>query len=265
MIKFTYQAYFDFIALLRSHRYEPMSFSAFDQLDQEEKTLGKYVMLRHDVDFDLGKALDMARLEHAQGISSAYLVLLTSPFYNLFGDTAQEQLREILSLGHEIGLHFDEKVYGKISREQMIDAVFKEADLVARALGQKEIALVSMHEPSRMQYMDPLDIHPLLNCYGKQFFKECKYLSDSRLHWREDGRSYVTTERYQHFQILTHPISYDHEERSTHEKLLGYLERSCHTRYQDMARNFVNLKEFVSEEDLPVFQKRRMEHLAERP
>jgi hypothetical protein len=48
----------------------------------------------------------MAELEHAAGISSTFFVLVDGQFYDPLQTEVVRQIRQIKSLGHEIGLHF---------------------------------------------------------------------------------------------------------------------------------------------------------------
>ncbi len=53
----------------------------FDKLYSSGK---RYLILRHDVDFSVDRALELAKIENNYGISSTYFFLLHSDFYNIF-------------------------------------------------------------------------------------------------------------------------------------------------------------------------------------
>ena len=64
------------------------------------------IALRHDIDHDLGVALDLARVEFDSGKHRAtYYILHTAPYCSdpLFLD----RLKQLVDYGHELGLHFD--------------------------------------------------------------------------------------------------------------------------------------------------------------
>lgn len=65
-------------------------------------------LLRHDIDADLAAASKMAHLEAELGISATYFLMWRSPFYNLMSRSSQLYAEKILSLGHHIGLHYDQ-------------------------------------------------------------------------------------------------------------------------------------------------------------
>ena len=56
----------------------------------------RVVILRHDIDYSLDKAVALAELERELGVSSTYFVLLTSEFYNLL---SKDNLSKISKIG----------------------------------------------------------------------------------------------------------------------------------------------------------------------
>ena len=61
------------------------------------------VVVKHDVEADMGKALEVARIERRHGISAVFYV---HSFF-LREIRASRQLMEITRLGHEVGYHYD--------------------------------------------------------------------------------------------------------------------------------------------------------------
>ncbi|HOR02693.1 MAG TPA: hypothetical protein PLM19_01655 [Candidatus Syntrophosphaera sp.] len=62
----------------------------------------KAAFLRHDVDKMPQNALDFARLEHEMGISASYYFRIVPQSFN------PKIIKEIASLGHEIGYHYED-------------------------------------------------------------------------------------------------------------------------------------------------------------
>ena len=61
-----------------------------------------------------------------------------------------------------------------------------------------------MHRPSRWVLEADLKIPGMVNSYGKEFFQDFKYVSDSRMRWREDVMKYAIEKAYPRLHILTH-------------------------------------------------------------
>lgn len=94
------------------------------------------VVLRHDVDRALPKAIRMAELEAAHGIRATYYVRMTE---GLFQPPALRHLRE---LGHEIGYHYEVLARAKGDLQQAI-ALF--AQELKRFRQIVPVDTVSMH------------------------------------------------------------------------------------------------------------------------
>ncbi|MBO5424652.1 MAG: hypothetical protein J6A25_03980, partial [Lachnospiraceae bacterium] len=105
-MKFTYDEYEKLVLLLREEQYVFCDYHSFDGLS-------KCVIMRHDVDMDLEKAVQLARLERTLGVKATYYVLISSDFYNIYSKRNIEMIKEIQSLGHTIGLHYDEQRYSE--------------------------------------------------------------------------------------------------------------------------------------------------------
>lgn len=68
---------------------------------------GKFVILRHDVDACAKCALKMAELEHAMGIQATYYFRIVSK------SNRPEVIKKIVSMGHEIGYHYEDLTLAK--------------------------------------------------------------------------------------------------------------------------------------------------------
>jgi len=241
-MEFTIDAYRQLLNLIRSKGY-PFCFY------HEADLLEKAVILRHDVDFSLDKAVEMAKLEHEMGIRSTYFILLTTDFYNVFSKRSYEKLNRILSYGHEIGLHFDEKRYEIHSIDNFKKYVELEATIIGNLLNI-DVKVVSMHRPSILVLDNDIQFDHLINTYSSKYFKKMKYLSDSRLSWREDPIATIESGRYKKLQILTHPFSYTTEYKSLETRIRDFLKKAIYDRYDYINENFTALNQVVRKEDI---------------
>jgi len=110
-------------------------------LMKDLKRTKRGIILRHDLDTEMDSALPVAQMEHGLGIKSSYFFLVTSRFYNLYCDHCRKILHEILSLGHEVGLHFDASIYPE---ERLEEAFGEERHILEVILKQKIYSLSSM-------------------------------------------------------------------------------------------------------------------------
>lgn len=235
-MEFTYEAYLKLIELIKENGYTITDYENYSRFN-------KAAILRHDVDLSIEKSLKMAKLEYDAEIQSTYFVLLTSPFYNLFSKESQDMIKEILSYGHNIGLHFDEVKYSEdnsCTKDSIKSFIFEEAYILERVTGEK-VKFVSMHRPSEKTLKSNYDLYPMINSYGNTFFNEFKYVSDSRRVWREDVNEIVKSGNHKNIQVLTHAFWYNEVEKSIEESITEFIESACFERYDGLKANITNL------------------------
>ncbi|KAA9005047.1 polysaccharide deacetylase family protein [Histidinibacterium aquaticum] len=177
-----------------------------------------FVLLRHDVEFSLDRALALARVEAEAGVTSSFFVQVTSDAYNPAGPQGREALEEIRSLGHRIGLHFH-----RHGLEALGPAHEREFDLqvaILEGILDRAIDRFSFHRPAPWQLALREDSYRgRINAYGPSFFdvspppRAIRYCSDSRRRWAH-GHPFDVTEEAR-VQILTHPCEWSDELRGT--------------------------------------------------
>ncbi len=241
-MKFTLQAYRDLLKLLRENNYSICDYYNYLNYD-------KFVILRHDVDFDLRKAAKFAKMESEMGVRSIYFILISSDFYNVLSLYNYNCVKEILSYGHEIGLHFDKTKYVGKDMKQIRAAIYEEIHLLEMIIGQK-VRTVSMHRPSKEMLESEMELDHVVNTYGRLFFKDIKYISDARMNWREDVESVVKNGESLKIQLLTHPFWYSETERTITENLKRFVLRASEERYKELGENLRDLGSVLSKEDL---------------
>lgn len=243
-MKFTYLDYINMIDKLKENNY---IFSDYQNFYNNQKV----VILRHDIDFTIDKALEMAKLEYNNGVSSSYFVLLCTDFYNVFSKISRKMLLEIKSLGHNIGLHFDETKYEINSNKELFkQKVISEINDLQSALNI-EINLVSMHRPSKWLLDENIILGGrVINTYSNRFFKEFKYVSDSRMNWRENILDIIQSNNYDKINILTHPIWYQQKQMSSKDILIEFISNQRCKMYNYLNDNLTNLNEIIKLQDI---------------
>lgn len=241
-MEFTYLAYKNLIRKLKDKNYKFCDYRNYTNKD-------KVVILRHDVDITLNKALEMAKLENLLGVSAYYFVLLSTDFYNVNSEKSLKILKEIRKLGGRIGLHFDEKKYNLKSKEDYIKYINYELNILSRVLEEK-IETVSMHRPSKDFLEMDLGIPNVINSYQKKFFNDFKYVSDSRMNWRENVEEIIDSEKYSQLHILIHPFWYSEKIESMEEKLEQFLKLAIKERYESLEDNIRDFEQIISKEKL---------------
>lgn len=168
---FSPASYAKLIAALRERGYEPRGYADADPR-------AKHLIVRHDVDYSLDAANNMAKQEAELGFASTYFVLLRTEFYSLLSAEGLAALRSIASYGHTIGLHFDAALYS----DNLEAAIAHECVQLETMLG-KPVTVLSFHRPAP-EFVGAQDrIGGRINAYGQKFVRDMGYCSDSRGAW----------------------------------------------------------------------------------
>jgi hypothetical protein len=203
----TYSNYKTLISTLK----KDYSFTCFSKVKYSNEPIHKKVLLRHDIDLSLEKALEMAEIEHELGVSAVYFLFLRSPFYNIFSGKEEKIIRRIIELQHYIGLHFDFAKYDNLTISQMSYQIKREIDFL-QDFYQVKLDGVSFHRPLSLDFFSRLELSNYPHSYEPVFVNNFKYLSDSRASWRFGHP--LECEEYQqkeNMHILVHPIWWNEE------------------------------------------------------
>lgn len=238
---FSYTGYVRLLSLLRQHAYETVDYHDYEGHP-------RCVILRHDIDTDLAQAVRFAELEEEFGVRSTYFVLLRTDFYNPASRTNLEKLRRIQALGHEIGLHFDEKAYPDGTAEETVTCILHERDILSSILGTP-VTTVSIHRPSKATLEADLQVPGMVNSYGKTFFHDFKYLSDSRHRWREPVEEIIQSGEYDRLHILTHAFWYHEKDESIETTVGRFLHSTNEKRYEQIIENITDHPLILKEDE----------------
>lgn len=241
-MEFTYEWYEKLLNSLKKNGYEFCDYLNYDKTN-------KAVILRHDLDTSLKKGLEIAKLENKIGVTSYYFILLSTDFYNINSKKSLQIIKEIKRLGGKIGLHFDETKYSLNSKEDYIKYVNYELEILSKILEEK-INVVSMHRPSKEFLEMDLEIENVVNSYQKKYFNDFKYVSDSRMNWRENVEEIIKSEKYKKLHILTHPFWYREKEETIERILEKFLKSSIEERYTQLEENVREFNKIISKEKL---------------
>lgn len=197
--EFTLDAYQE---LLKTALTSGYSFLAFH--DPERFGIDKVCLLRHDIDADLGAAVELAKIEANLGVRATYFLMLRSPIYNLMGRENTRLAQQVVGLGHWLGLHYDEGFYPdqRYTTEEWIDL---EAEILSNVFGQ-EIKVVSFHQPSEDVLSGKLRLNRFINTYDKNDLPEYFYISDSNMIWKHDPFDVFSHSLHPKLHLLIHPL-----------------------------------------------------------
>jgi hypothetical protein len=177
-----------------------------DMVDDNYDADSRNVIIRHDVDVDLDRALNFAREENKLGVQSTYFLLHSSRYFD-YSNEFSEKCQELIELGHNIGLHNDSLVqYFSRRKKDIQDHLNKPLDFLREngieirgtschgqrccyAAGYLNYEVWSEFDPSKNEGFEKEDI-PKVSLeefnleYETYFVDYDAYLSDSGKKWR---------------------------------------------------------------------------------
>ncbi|HYO91236.1 MAG TPA: hypothetical protein VEQ40_06350 [Pyrinomonadaceae bacterium] len=181
---------------------------AFLPFTLDERPVGKRIYLRHDVDYSLEMALELARINAALGVSATFCVLLRSQIYNLLSSWSLELVGQIHALGQQIGLHATtaESEVDEIEKELRADFDFARRNLPMMS----EVFCWHNPTPEVLKQSEPFErMAGLVNAYGERFTRDIAYFSDSNMRNSvEDFLRHVESGEHQAMQLLFHPFNW---------------------------------------------------------
>lgn len=244
---FSFRHYEEIIQLAKQ-KYDFFLFSNY--LSKRDNRERPRLYLRHDVDLSLEKALAMAKVDKNNDVISTFFIRFDSLYYNVFTPEFRSIIQEILSFGHQVGVHFDDqsnRVANNLDFDKSIDKIKIQIGLLSEYFNIQPV--VSFHRPGDVWFGKDLFTYGLISTYSDVFFNKTKYLSDSRGAWKEGCvcKYLQQNNSGRDLQILTHPIWWDNESKIAatvlsdflNDKLL-HLDSQMANEFEVYSRRFLN-------------------------
>lgn len=198
------------------------------------------LILRHDIDFDIGYAYKLSLLEDQLGVKATYFFLMHSKSYNILERTHLDQIRSIMSRGHHVSIHFDPTLYQDIE-----EGLQKEKEIFEKVFGVK-VRCISIHRPSDYFLNNANEICGVRHTYQPTYFKQIKYFADSQGHFRYG--SPFDSEEFKNkdtIQLLIHPIWWVTKGSGPLSKLQEFLDYRIDGFKEHMALNCKPYKKYL--------------------
>jgi len=203
------------------------------------------VVMRHDVDLSLDYAVKLAELESQESIKTVYYVLVCSEFYNIMTPASRVALKQILDLGHEVGLHFDASIYNHQAVELESIAAL-ECNLLESITGEP-VRTISFHRPAKQFQGRPGNFAGRIHTYQPKFFSEIDYCADSTGCWRfGHPLDRDSVKQGKAIQVVTHPIWWNPDlSLNTIGKIEDFRRNREHFLRRELGRNLTPYAEYL--------------------
>lgn len=212
-MEFTIAAYSELVSAAAA-RYRFLRFA-------ESPTEGEAALWRHDIDFSPQRALALAGVEAASGVRATYFVQVSSRYYSIFEPEIAAILRQIVSLGHDIGLHFDAEVCAHQAAPDYDRRIAFEAG-VLEEVSETSVASFTLHNPTTLVgvSLDEPYRAGLVNGSCSELRANYAYCSDSNGLWRYRSLAEMIADpTISRLYALTHPEWWQSEPMPPRQRL----------------------------------------------
>ena len=204
---FSYNEYKNIINLVKTH------LPIVDFSEITKNGMNKFCVLRHDIEFSIDRAYELAKIEKDLGVVSTYTVQLRNNTYNALSEKNIELIRKIKDLGHHIGLHQNPPL---MEKEMLGNYIMTDIQILEHFYGF-EIDRFAFHRPKKEYLASYVMLEDKINCYDKKFFHyfdekpdklDVLYISDSNHKWKFGYPLDFDLSKIDKLQLLTHPYSW---------------------------------------------------------
>ena len=176
----------------------------------------KFILMRHDVEYSVERAYDLAKVESSMDFTSTFFFQWTNNSYNILSRKNKDLIKDMHERGHCIGLHF--ALNGMTDMKRIRGQIVKEMEIL-NSMFEFKIDTFSIHRPSRDVLAENIKLPGYINAYQDDFFTfadnvnentpvAVKYLSDANHIWRYGYPDEKNILGHDKVQILTHPFAW---------------------------------------------------------
>lgn len=164
------------------------------------------VYLRHDVDYSLQMAVELAKANAALGVSGTFFLLLRSQVYNLLSYDAIPYVQRLADLGQRLGFHMALPSGVPATAAGLAELVRADFDIVARHVPAVE-SVFAWHNttPAILELGLDLDVPGLVSAYSRRLFKDIPYHSDTGMRYSVREWRAIAGSDAPAMQLLFHP------------------------------------------------------------
>ncbi|MCH5270473.1 MAG: hypothetical protein J1E83_06945 [Lachnospiraceae bacterium] len=176
----------------------------------------RFIIMRHDVEYSVERAYELAKVETSMDFVSTYFFQWTNNSYNILSRKNMDMVKDMHERGHQIGLHY--ALNGMTDMEQIRKQIIKEMQILSEMFGFA-VDIFSVHRPSKDVLRENIKLPGIINAYQDDFFTFAenvteetpvvvKYLSDANHIWRYGYPDEKNILSHDKVQILTHPFAW---------------------------------------------------------
>ena len=211
-IKFSYKRYKNLLKKITKKR-TPIFFDKYKSFSKP------FIIIRHDIEYFVDAAFELAKIEFSLGIKSTFFFLLTSN-YNLFSERNSNLINKIKGMGHRFGIHYD-AYYLNENKINLNENLKKQINIFENFFKVK-INAISCHRP-KLKFSN-YNNKKIFNVYNKEFQRSVKYFSDSQQVFREDVEELIKSNKNLH--LLIHDYTWSSKNDKWEKNIMKFYKKN---------------------------------------
>src|ERR1700722_14648896 len=231
---YTPEAYVGLIEAMKSHGYR---FAVFEETVRDKE---KIVYLRHDVDYSPRWAAEFACLNEHCGVIGTFCFQLRGSAYNLASAETQRHVEDIIGRGQCVALHFAFVSSPAGDLAEIAHLVRSDLDIAVSFVPAMK-PFFSWHNPSLVPNLIErtldLDVPGLANLYGRRYFCDTIYRSDSNWRYTLEEWGELICIGHKRIQLLFHPYLWMPRGRDLEEVLSRTFAETARGAESELMRN----------------------------
>lgn len=200
---YTYDHYEEMLKFALDKGYAFYTTSDFFHVDLKEP----FIVLVHDVDFDMVHLKNIMGIEKKLGIKSSYFFRLHGK-YNIMFYNNYKIFKGIIENGNEIGLHYDNDFYLSFNEYDADKQLRKDCEVLS-LIADIPVKCISYHDKSRQKKViqkETVDKMGLYLCDHTLLDKDIRYITDSSHQWRDGCLCQWIKRNTPKIYVIIHPI-----------------------------------------------------------
>ena len=192
-------------SLITGAQREGYTFRGF--LDDRGET-DRCILLRHDVDYSLRMAVELAEINRSLGVAGTFCILLRSHIYNPLSAWSIDEVRKLRDCGQHVALHYAAPARLPASDAELVKLILSDFE-VLRGSVPDLLPAFAWHNPTAelIERGQRLEVPGLVNLYGARFVTDMAYVTDSNMrHSVAEFATLMASGRHARFHLLFHPL-----------------------------------------------------------
>ncbi len=181
---------------------------AFRGFLEDHSGSDRCILLRHDIDYSLRMAVELAEINRSLGVAGTFCILLRSHVYNPLSAWSLDEVQKLRGCGQHLALHYAAPARLPASDGELAKLILSDHEMLRSSVPDL-LPAFAWHDPTTelIERGQALEVPGLVNLYSARFVKDMAYVADSNMrHSVAELASLLKSGRHAQLHLLVHPL-----------------------------------------------------------